>query len=172
MVNGELGEVLCELLRGVCQGSVIGTLLFLAFINDLPNCVQWLLSLLFADDNQVYAEADNYITLANKINAEIKNLVEWYLTNKVPVHPLKTSLTFFAPNFSSEKFKIPLKEDGTFGLDIFLDYNIDPNVPYDISKKYPVNVTNLDKNCDGSVKILGVYLDPCLNFKYQTTNSK
>ena len=173
-VNGILGSIICSLKRGVCQGSCLGPLLFLLYINDLPNCLTGTsASTLFADDNQVFNRASDIVTLANNINLDIKNLVNWYVLNKLPIHPGKTSLTFYTPNKLNKKFKIPLDSTGKCTLNIVTDFNFDP-INYDSSKCHPVSITNLQDDCDGGVKILGLVLDPHLNFKYQSklTSSK
>ena len=167
-VNGILCKDICRLKRGVCQGSCLGPLLFLIYINDLPNAVQILKCLLFADDNQLLSSASNWLDISNKINAELKNVIRWYAVNKLPVHPDKTSLTFFTPNKIAERFKIPLDDNGDFLHDIVVDLNLDDNLPYDNTKVHKVHITNLNENdCLGGVKILGIFLDPELSFKYQ-----
>ena len=167
-VNGILCKDVCKLRRGVCQGSCLGPLLFLIYINDLPNAVQILSCLLFADDNQLVSSADNWQNLANKINSELKNVICWYAANKLPIHPDKTSLTFFVPNSIAEKFKIPLDSNGDFLHNIVVDLNLDNDLTYDINKVHKVNITNLDPSeCQGGVKVLGIHLDPELSFKFQ-----
>ena len=84
-VNGVFCKDVCKLRRGVCQGSCLGPLLFLIYINDLPNAVQILACLLFADDNQLVSSADSWQNLANKINTELKNVICWYAANKLPI---------------------------------------------------------------------------------------
>ena len=167
-VNGILCKDVCRLRRGVCQGSCLGPLLFLIYINDLPNAVQILSCLLFADDNQLVSSADNWQDLSNKINAEIKNVIQWYAANKLPIHPDKTSLTFFYPNSIAEKFKLPLDDNGDFQYKIVVDLNLDNDLSYDINKVHKVQITNLDPSeCQGGVKVLGIHLDPELTFKFQ-----
>ena len=167
-VNDVLCEGVCKLKRGVCQGSCLGPLLFLIYINDLPNAVKILSSILFADDNQLVASAERWEDLVNNINLELKNVVDWYVCNLLPIHPQKTSLTFFVPNSINAKFKLPLDTSGNLLYKIQVDMNLDPSLPYDINQVFPVHITNLNKNeCDGGVRILGVIFDPELNFKYQ-----
>ena len=172
-VNGINGKTICSLLRGVCQGSCLGPLLFLIFINDLPNCLTEASSVLFADDNQVFSQAADINTLSTKINSEIKNLVYWYALNRLPIHPGKTSLTFFMPHKLNKKFKIPLDQSGGCTLRIVTDFNFDTD-NFDPDKCHPVHITNLHDEADGGVKILGITIDPHLNFKHQAklTSSK
>ena len=98
----------------------------------------------------------------------MKKVICWYAANKLPIHPDKTSLTFFVPNSIAEKFKIPLDSNGDFLHNIVVDLNLDNDLTYDINKVHKVNITNLDPSeCQGGVKVLGIHLDPELSFKFQ-----
>ena len=62
-ING-ISSTIEFIMRGVPQGSVLGPLLlFLFYINDLPNISKILDFLLFADDTYIYFEADTFLQL-------------------------------------------------------------------------------------------------------------
>ena len=67
---------------GVPQSSMLGPLLFLLYINNLANVSNVLLSLLFADDSNMFVSGKNPDGLMNIVNAEITKVVDWLRTNK------------------------------------------------------------------------------------------
>ena len=72
-INGESSEPL-EINCGVPQGSVLGPLLFLLYINDLPNISKVLDFYLFADDTNIYYESNSIQDLEKTINKELNKL--------------------------------------------------------------------------------------------------
>ena len=72
-INGECSE-LKQISGGIPQGSVLGPLLFLIYINDLPNISNKLDLYLFADDTNIYYEDESLGNLEKKVNKELKNL--------------------------------------------------------------------------------------------------
>ena len=75
---------------GVPQGSNLGPLLFLIYINDLPNCLSTASPRMFADDTNVSLASSTLFELENMLNQELQNLNIWLKVNKLSLNIAKT----------------------------------------------------------------------------------
>ena len=62
---------------GVPQGSILGPLLFLLYINDISSVSSILFSILFADDTTLFYSSKNLQELSDVINNELSKMIEW-----------------------------------------------------------------------------------------------
>ena len=92
---------------GVPQGSILGPLLFLLYINDPPNVSNILDPIMFADDTNLLYSHHNIKELFTTVNRELQKLGDWFTSNKLSLNIKKTKYTFFHKN--SVKDSIPLK---------------------------------------------------------------
>ena len=95
-LNGESSK-LQPITSGVPQGSVLGPLLFLLYINDLPNISKVLKFFLFADDTNIFYESDSPISLQQVVNKELKELSSWLIVNRLSLNIDKTNFIIFHP---------------------------------------------------------------------------
>ena len=83
-VNGVLsnpGNLTC----GVPQGSILGPLLFLLYVNDMPQSVSCDL-LLYADDSCLVFTDKNFENIENNLNKNFNSLCKWFVDNKLSIH--------------------------------------------------------------------------------------
>ena len=88
-VNGHLSTT-SPISCGVPQGSIIGPLLFLIYINDLPNCLDDGLLRMYADDTNISFSGPNLNDLQQRMNVQLNKLNCWLRANKLSLNVAKT----------------------------------------------------------------------------------
>ena len=134
-INGfdsEVKDVTC----GVPQGSSLGPLLFLIYINDLRLCLSETSCGHFADDTFIVFNSKKPKTIETIINHELKKVTKWLRLNKLSLNAAKTEVIFFRSKRHSLNYdKISIKMNGFkltpvdfikylgMYIDRFLDWN-------------------------------------------------
>ena len=107
--NGSKSKIL-DVKCGVPQGSNLGPLLFLVYINDLAFVSPELFAVLFADDSNFFCTGRDLPTVFKKVNYELNAIVDWLNANKMSLNVEKTHFMIFHPKgkkiHHSESIKI------------------------------------------------------------------
>lgn len=139
--KSDLEEIIC----GVPQGSILGPLLYLIYVNDISvSTSEKVLS--FADDTSVYLSHHDLPTLYRQSNTAINDVFNWFCANRLSLNPNKTKyIVIRAPQKKSNFDNLVLSINGT-------------------------ELSRICSNTDEkSTKFLGLHVDEFLSWKYHIT---
>ena len=98
---------------GTPQGSTLGPLLFLMYVNDLPKCSEFTTTL-FADDTYLTLSDESLKNLENRANEQLTNIIIWLRSNKLSLNYSKTTYLLInkLPQISvSSEFKLAINQN-------------------------------------------------------------
>ena len=97
------------ILSGVPQGSELGPLLFLVYINDISNSSDQLKFYLFADNTNLLYADKNLRELGIKVNTEFSKIYDWLVANKLSLNIKKSNFVIFRPRQKILNYQVNLK---------------------------------------------------------------
>ena len=139
--DSELKDIIC----GVPQGSILGPLLFILYVNDIINTSNVLDFILFADDTTILYSNKDIRSKFGLINNELKEVSNWFRANKLSVNATKTNYMVLGTPHMTSKNKNAIIDDVNVSANIILDETALERVD--------------------STKFLGVLIDECLTWK-------
>jgi len=157
-INGKFSN-LRRIKISILQGSILGPILFLCYINDLAR-VTSLLTFMFADDTFCLKSNYNLLTLINEVNTEINKMAVWFRANKLAVNISKTKYMIFTMRGKKIDADLP---------PVLYNAN-ESNQQVDESLISPLEryYDNHPLKEGRSYKLLGVYLDEHLSLNLHT----
>jgi hypothetical protein len=98
-----------KITTGVPQGSVLGPLLFLLYINDIQNCSDVVSFVLFADDTNAFYSNSSINIAKEAMQREMNEILKWLSTNKLSINTTKTKLILFRARNKKQLTEIDIK---------------------------------------------------------------
>ena len=145
--NGDIKSDFTTVKHGVPQGSILGPLLFLLYINDIVLFLKRLQFLLFADDTSIFATGDNQHEVRNLLNEDLNNVSNWLKANKLSLNIKKSKALNFInrnrPGNRDQADQLEIKINGDFieeqesvkYLGILIDYKLTPKLTPNSTKE-------------------------------------
>ncbi len=166
MQSVKIGSVLSDLKPidiGIPQGSILGPLLFIIFVNDLPDSVMCK-TVMYADDTSLLINSSDPLCLQNSLNLNMCKIATWFKKNHLTLNISKTKLMLFGTPQNLSKYQnISLIYDGKTieRVDNFKYLGIIFDSHMTWSHHIDLILSNVSKRC-GVVRRVKYYLPNCI----------
>ena len=162
-IDSDLMNIKC----GVPQGSILGPLFFIIYMNDIKYATNLFEMIIYADDTTLYTTISSNNNLEQEINNELNAINDWLKLNKLSLNITKTKAMCFhtpqkivkIPNLVIDNHKIDFVNDFNY-LGIILDKNLNWKSHVEaLSKKISktVGIMNRLKNFIPTSTLLTIY---------------
>lgn len=142
--KSDLKNIVC----GVPQGSILGPLLFILYINDIVNTSEMLEFVLFADDTTILYSHVDIVSQTHLINKELLEVSNWFRANKLSVNAPKTNCMVLGTPHMTSKYA---NESNTMNNDL---------------QTVKIVLDNTELERVNKTKFLGVLIDENLTWKH------
>ena len=135
---------------GVPQGSILGPLLFIIYINDLPLTTDIVSFYLFADDTAILIHGDDVHDLQNKVNAIIPKITKWFISNRLSLNAAKTFYQLYSIYSNDNDIQVNINnvKINRSNSIRYLGVNIDENL------KFETHINNLGAKISRNIGIM------------------
>ncbi len=145
-IESDKSTVVC----GIPQGSILGPILFLLYINDLSNVSNKLKFILFADDTNVFYSGKCLEDVCRLMNDELKIMNTWFKVNKLSLNVDKTKYMIFMKNPGKSKHNIVIDNMNVERVPVFKFLG----VQVDEKLKWDAQINAVCKNISKGISIL------------------
>lgn len=143
---------LIDIIFGVPQGSILGPLLFLIFINDLPDATNFYVKL-FADDTFLCTQNNDFDALEKDVNFELKKVYSWLASNRLTLNISKSKYMLISKKRTIPKINISLNGTPMQSCDSYkyLGVYFDKDLNWQCHIDYITN--KITKSCGALAKV-------------------
>ena len=147
--NSDIRDIVC----GVPQGSILGPLLFLLYINDLSTVSKEFFTIMYADDTNLFLQGSDISEVESTFNTEISKVTDWIKANKLSINVKKTHSMIFSCTSSVRNKIVNVSIDNvcvdTVSCTRFLGVLLDNRLSWDQQIQH---VCNKISKCTGVMK--------------------
>ena len=174
VLSGVVSSNTNKISMGVPQGSILGPLLFLIFVNDFHNSLSHSNAIMYADDTSLYI-SDKTKNLVKKGNEELARVDDWLVANKLTLNISKTNFILFRPPKCKEVQVNPIvslrgKQIEKVSSTKFLGVYVDEHLSWKIHMKHLLNKLRCSLGAVCRVKLL-LNQDTLLQLYHSLINS-